>query len=95
MRFIKPLDTELLCRLAREEGVRAFVTMEENVLAGGFGSAVIEALGEEGISMPVLRLGIGDDFVPQGTREELLALCGLTPEAMAERIKEFWKGLDG
>lgn len=95
MRFIKPLDTELLCRLAREEGVRAFVTMEENVLAGGFGSAVLEALGEEGISMPVLRLGIGDDFVPQGTREELLALCGLTPEAMAERIKEFWKGLDG
>ncbi len=95
MRFIKPLDTELLCRLAREEGVCAFVTMEENVLAGGFGSAVLEALGEEGISMPVLRLGIGDDFVPQGTREELLALCGLTPEAMAERIKEFWKGLDG
>lgn len=95
MRFIKPLDTELLCRLAREEGVRAFVTMEENVLAGGFGSAVLEALGEEGISMPVLRLGIGDDFVPQGTREELLTLCGLTPEAMAERIKEFWKGLDG
>lgn len=94
MRFIKPLDTELLLRFVHSKEVRAFVTLEENMLAGGFGSAVLEALADAGIRMPVLRIGIGDAFVQQGTREELLALCGLTPEQIVVRIRDFWKGLD-
>ena len=94
MRFVKPLDTELLLRWAHDEEVRAFVTLEENMLAGGFGSAVLETLADEDAQLPILRLGIGDTFVEQGTREELLALCGLTPQQIAARVEEFWKGLD-
>ena len=94
MRFIKPLDAELLLRWAHDEEVRAFVTLEENMLAGGFGSAVLETLADEDALLPILRLGIGDTFVEQGTREELLALCGLTPQQIAARVEEFWKGLD-
>lgn len=94
MRFIKPLDAELLLRWAHDEEVRVFVTIEENMLAGGFGSAVLETLADENALLPILRLGIGDTFVEQGTREELLALCGLTPQQIAARVEEFWKGLD-
>lgn len=94
MRFVKPLDTELLLRWAHDEEVRVFVTIEENMLAGGFGSAVLETLADENALLPILRLGIGDTFVEQGTREELLALCGLTPQQIAARVEEFWKGLD-
>ena len=93
MRFVKPLDTELLLRWAHDEEVRAFVTLEENMLAGGFGSAVLETLADEDAQLPLLRLGIGDTFVEQGTREELLALCGLTPQQIAARVVVFWKGL--
>ena len=87
-------DRELLLRWAHDEEVRAFVTLEENMLAGGFGSAVLETLADEDAQLPILRLGIGDTFVEQGTREELLALCGLTPQQIAARVEEFWKGLD-
>ena len=64
------------------------VTLEENVLAGGFGAAVLEFLADRDFSVPVLRIGIGDCFVEQGSRKDLLELCGMTPERIARRVKE-------
>ncbi|MBR3457909.1 MAG: 1-deoxy-D-xylulose-5-phosphate synthase, partial [Selenomonadaceae bacterium] len=85
MRFVKPLDEELLCRWAKQK--KLLVTLEENVLAGGFGSAVLEFLADHGFSVPVLRIGIGDSFVEQGTRQELLELCGMAADQIAARVK--------
>lgn len=78
-RFVKPLDTALLDRLADEHG--RLVTVEENTVAGGFGSAVLEYLASRAVE--VVRLGLPDAFVPHGDRERLLADVGLTPEAVA------------
>ena len=90
MRTVKPLDEALLRRMAREK--KLLVTMEENVLAGGFGSAVLEMLSDAGIAVPVLRFGIGDAFIEQGKPQELLEIAGLLPEQMAERIVAAQKG---
>lgn len=92
MRFIKPLDTELLGEMARTK--RLLITAEENVLAGGFGSAVAEYLADNGLEVPLLRFGIPDRFIEQGTRRELLSLCGLQPDEMAERIRERLSQMD-
>ena len=92
MRFIKPLDTELLGEMARTK--KLLITAEENVLAGGFGSAVAEYLADHGIEVPLLRFGIPDRFIEQGTRRELLSLCGLQPDEMDERIRERLSQLD-
>ena len=86
-RFVKPLDKELILDAAKSH--KCIVTLEEGVLAGGFGSAVLELLADEGVSVPVLRLGIKDEFIEQGTRSELLAECGLSPEAVAGRVRDF------
>ncbi len=85
-RFIKPLDTELIKKFARS--TKLLVTCEEGTLAGGFGSAVAEFLADEKISTPLLRFGIADKFVEQGTRAELLDLCGLTARKISQRIHE-------
>jgi 1-deoxy-D-xylulose-5-phosphate synthase len=77
-RFVKPLDTLLLERLASTH--RLIVTVEENALAGGFGSAVLEQLGS---SVPVVRFGLPDAFVPHGDRTQLLEDLGLTAQAVA------------
>ena len=90
MRTVKPLDTALLHRMAHEK--KMLVTMEENALAGGFGSAVLEDLSDAGFSVPVVRFGIADDFIEQGKPQELLEIAGLLPEQMAERILAIWKG---
>lgn len=92
MRFIKPLDTERIDEMARTK--RLLITAEENVLVGGFGSAVAEYLADHGIEVPLLRFGIPDRFIEQGTRRELLSLCGLQPDEMAERIRERLSQLD-
>ena len=88
-RFVKPLDAELLTRLAAQSGL--LVTVEENVLSGGFGAQVATALASGavpgGLDGRLLSLGLPDAFVEHGTREELLAAAGLTPEAVAERIR--------
>jgi 1-deoxy-D-xylulose-5-phosphate synthase len=86
MRFIKPLDTALIDEMARTK--KLLITAEENVLAGGFGSAVAEYLADRGQQVPLVRFGIPDRFIEQGTRKELLSLCGLQPEQMAERVRE-------
>jgi len=81
-RFVKPLDTVLLDRLVASH--QFIVTIEENTLAGGFGSAVLEHLASFGI--PVLRFGLPDAFVPHGDRRRLLSDVGLTPAAIAAAI---------
>jgi len=77
-RFAKPLDRELLSQLAATH--RRLVTIEENALAGGFGSAVLEELGG---GVEVVRFGLPDAFVPHGDRARLLRDIGLTPQAVA------------
>jgi len=77
-RFIKPLDRDLLASYARNVG--AFVTFEDGVKMGGFGSAVLEALEEMGASVPVVRIGWPDQFIEHGKVEALRAKYGLTVE---------------
>ena len=87
MRFIKPIDSELILELAKTHDV--FVTLEENVIAGGSGSAVNNYLQAQRILMPVLNIGLPDSFIEQGTREELLAICGLDVQGITDKISEF------
>jgi len=87
MRFVKPIDEQLLLDLAKSHDT--LVTVEENVLAGGAGSAVNDFLQAQRILMPVLNIGLPDSFVEQGTREELLALCGLDVQGIKANIEGF------
>ena len=87
MRFIKPFDQDLVLELAKTHDL--FVTVEENVLAGGAGSAINDFLQAQRILMPVLNLGLPDRFVEQGTRDELLALCGLDSAGILASIEAF------
>lgn len=89
-RFTKPLDEEMLINQA--ESVKLLITCEEGTLNGGFGSAVAEFLEDRNISTPLLRVGIKDEFVEQGTRAELLELCGLTANQICERIVDALNG---
>ncbi len=87
-RFAKPLDEELLERLVCEHEL--LVTVEENVLAGGFGSGVLEQLADRDLlgRARVLRVGLPDRFITHGKPALLRAEVGLTPEAVAERVAE-------
>lgn len=87
-RFLKPLDGQLLRRLAREVGV--IVTVEDNILAGGFGSAVLEFINSNNLHwVKLLRLGIPDEFVEHGTRAELFAQYGLDATGIAEASQHY------
>ncbi len=83
-RFIKPLDEDLLCACARS-GLPVF-TCEENMSAGGFGDAVAELLESKAMRNRLVRIGIPDQFVPHGRREELLDEVGLSPEKIAATV---------
>ena len=85
-RFIKPLDRQLLVAEARRTGIA--ITVEENVLQGGFGSAVLELLDEEGVSVHLLRIGLPDAFIGQGSQQELRKIYGLNAKDIAGRIRE-------
>lgn len=85
MRFIKPLDTELLSELARSH--QRFVTVEDHVVAGGAGSAVLEWLADTGRPMPCLTLGLPDRFTQHASREQLLAEHGLDRPGMLAAIR--------
>jgi 1-deoxy-D-xylulose-5-phosphate synthase len=89
MRFVKPLDEELLERLAARHA--ALVTLEENTIAGGAGSAVSEILAARGIQLPVLHIGLPDRFVEHGSREDCLKMAGLDPPALEAAIERFWR----
>ena len=83
-RFIKPLDKKLIIESVKS--VDSIVTVEEGTLSGGFGSAVLELLAEEGINLPVLRIGLPDEFIEHGRREEMLEKYGLTGRGVYQRI---------
>jgi 1-deoxy-D-xylulose-5-phosphate synthase len=83
-RFIKPLDREMLELYARR--VAAFVTFEDHVKMGGFGTAVAEALGEMGLAVPVVRIGWPDQFIEHGKVDQLRARYGLTVEAALAQV---------
>ncbi|WP_292038072.1 1-deoxy-D-xylulose-5-phosphate synthase [Massilia sp. UBA6681] len=85
MRFVKPLDVELVKRLAKEHDY--LVTVEEGCVMGGAGSAVMEALAAEGIAKPVLNLGLPDKFIDQGDPAALLASVGLDAKGIAASIR--------
>ncbi|WP_031432935.1 1-deoxy-D-xylulose-5-phosphate synthase [Methylomarinum vadi] len=87
MRFVKPLDQDLILDLAKSHDV--IVTVEENVVAGGAGSAVNEFLHAQRILLPVLNIGLPDEYVEQGSREELLGLVGLDVKGILARIEAF------
>ena len=85
MRFVKPLDVDLLVRLASQHS--AFITVEENVVAGGAGSAVSEALIAAGTTVPILHLGLPDRFPDHGDPAEILRECGLDGDGIAAAIQ--------
>lgn len=90
-RFVKPLDRSLILEQAAATG--KILTVEEGALAGGFGSAVLELLADNGLHhVQVMRLGIPDSFVQHGPREELLEELGLTPDGIAASAESFVKG---
>ncbi|MCP1673058.1 1-deoxy-D-xylulose-5-phosphate synthase [Natronocella acetinitrilica] len=86
MRFVKPLDTDLIRRLAEEHAL--LVTVEENAVAGGAGSGVLEFLQAEHLTVPVLQLGLEDEYLPHGSREALLAEAGLDAAGIAAAIRK-------
>ena len=91
-RFVKPLDRTLL--LSQAAVVPLIVTMEDHVLAGGFGSAVLEALQEADCATPVERIGWPDKFVEHGSSVEILrAAYGLAPDDIDRRVKDRYKRL--
>jgi|RhiMetdeSRZDD1v2_1073273.scaffolds.fasta_scaffold32126_2 1-deoxy-D-xylulose-5-phosphate synthase len=84
-RFVKPLDRELFRDLLTR--VPRLITVEDHVIAGGFGSAVIELLADEGFSgVEVKRLGVPDRFIPHGTQDELRKMCGFDKDAIAQAV---------
>ncbi len=83
-RFVKPLDAELIIEAV--SGDRPVFVLEENAVSGGFGDAVARLLSEAGITVPVIRIGIKDVFVPHGSREELLEEQGLTAGRIVETV---------
>ncbi len=87
MRFVKPMDENIILEMAKSHDV--LVTIEENVISGGVGSAVNSFLQAQQILMPVLNLGLPDAFIEQGTREQLLTQCGLDSQGIANSVESF------
>jgi len=90
MRFVKPLDDALVLELAGSHAL--LVTIEENVIMGGAGSAVLEALQRAGKSVPVLQLGLPDRFIDQGDPGIQLAHVGLNKEGILKSIRSRLEG---
>lgn len=88
MRFVKPLDEVLVLELARTH--TALVTLEDNVIAGGAGSAVSELLAANGIGIPVLHLGLPDRYLEHASREQLLSEVGLDASGIRAAILKRW-----
>ena len=84
MRFVKPLDAEMVLEMANENDL--LVTIEDNVRQGGAGSAVNELLVTQHHQVPVLNLGLPDEFVEHGSREQLLSQCGLDAQGIQRSV---------
>ena len=91
MRFIKPLDRAMVLELAASH--EGFVTVEDNVVAGGAGSAVAELLNAEGVLRPVLHLGLPDAYQHHASREDLLAEAGIDAAGIRNAILKRWPEL--
>lgn len=86
-RFIKPLDKDTI--ISAVQKAKFVVTVEEGILAGGFGSAVMELLADNMVyNIPIIRMGISDKFIEQGTRAEVLAECNLNCDSIVDTIKK-------
>jgi 1-deoxy-D-xylulose-5-phosphate synthase len=88
MRFVKPLDEKLVLAVAKRH--RAIVTIEENAVLGGAGSAVGEVLAAAGVQVPLLHVGIPDRFIEHGTRETCLAHAGLDLAGLTSQVDKWW-----
>ena len=86
MRFIKPIDADLVCSLARTHDL--LVTLEEGAIGGGAGSACLEVLAEQGIEVPCLQLGLPDRFVDHGDHALLMKECGLDVDGIQKAIQK-------
>ena len=91
MRWAKPIDLDLLRELAHSH--EAFVTLEEGCVMGGAGSAVLEALQAEGLQLPVLQLGLPDQFTEHGEPAKLLALLGLDAAGIERSVRQRFASL--
>ncbi|HSE11262.1 MAG TPA: transketolase C-terminal domain-containing protein, partial [Rudaea sp.] len=88
MRFVKPLDEALVLELARTH--TALVTIEDNAVAGGAGSAVAEFLAGGNLQIPLLQLGLPDEFLEHASREQLLAEAGIDAAGLRKAILKRW-----
>jgi 1-deoxy-D-xylulose-5-phosphate synthase len=84
-RFVKPLDVEMLEFYARS--VDVILTLEDHVLKGGFGSAVLEEVNSLGLTTPVVRIGWPDQFIEHGKPDALRAKYGITAQAALEKLR--------
>ena len=89
MRFVKPIDRELILKLASEHDL--LVSLEENALIGGAGSEVARVLHEAGSAVRLLQLGLPDRFIDHGDQAQLLAEVGLDPASILKRIEEAYR----
>lgn len=87
MRFVNPLDKDVLRAVARQ--CHTVVTVEDGVRTGGMGTAVVEFYAEDGYRVRVVRLGVGDEFVEQGSLCELQILCGIDPSGIAATVRRY------
>ncbi|PTB82902.1 1-deoxy-D-xylulose-5-phosphate synthase, partial [Pseudidiomarina aestuarii] len=86
MRFVKPLDTACLEALAKDHSL--LVSVEDNAIAGGAGSAIAEYLQAQQINLPLLQCGLPDSFIKHGTQDEIRAELGLDSAGLLKRIQE-------
>ncbi|TDK33679.1 1-deoxy-D-xylulose-5-phosphate synthase [Luteimonas terrae] len=93
MRFVRPLDRALLLELSQTH--EGFVTLEDNVVAGGAGSGVAELLNAEGVTLPMLHLGLPDAFQHHASREDLLTEAGLDAAGIREAVLRRWPHVRG
>jgi 1-deoxy-D-xylulose-5-phosphate synthase len=93
MRFVKPLDERMILELASAHAL--LVTLEDNVVAGGAGSAVNECLAAHGVQAAILNLGMPDCFLEQGSREDMLAECGLDARSILRRLAPYRRAVRG
>ncbi|MGB9680479.1 MAG: transketolase C-terminal domain-containing protein, partial [Thermoanaerobacteraceae bacterium] len=91
LRFAKPLDEDLIYELSQKS--KLIVTIEDNVIAGGVGSAILEFLNSKDINLPMLRLGFPDKFIEHGDVNSLFKKYSLDAESIARSILEKYKGL--
>ena len=86
MRFVKPIDEQLLAQIGKR--FKHIITIEDGCLQGGFGSAILEWLNDNGLSTQVIRLGIPDRFIDHGTQAELYRECGIDAEGIYNAAKK-------